>query len=132
VNETILRAHIWLVATLVPLLVKLLKLKNVLKILTPPPHFRPYRGTSPHLILTIVRRRLAHPRNMRRRACLREGLTLFHFLRLAGIPARLHFGVYDPGVDQRRLHAHCWVTVEGKPLSLPPGDPTALVLTHSG
>ena len=34
-------------------------------------------------------------------------------LRLAGVPAVLEFGVYPPELDPQRMHAHCWVTVDG-------------------
>ena len=65
---------------------------------------------------------------MRRRACLRQGLTLFHFLKLAGWPAVLRIGVFPPGRDRRRMHAHCWVTLNGVPLSPPPEQPVATLL----
>ena len=128
--EAPLRAHVWLVATLLPLLVRVLPLKALLRLMTPPGWWRPYRAVPSERIAAAVARRLKHPHNMRRRACLREGLTLYHFLRLAGVPAVLQFGVYPPELDPGRMHAHCWVTVDGVPVSAPPGQPAALVLTH--
>jgi hypothetical protein len=129
-RELLLRGHVWWVGTLIPLLVKFIPLRALIRLLTPPPHLLPYRRTGEERILEIVRRRLERPRNMRRRACLREGLMLFHFLRLTGRCAMLHFGVYSPSADPSRLHAHCWVTVDGRALSNPPQEPHADVLTH--
>ncbi len=131
-TEAALRAHVYLVATMLPLLVRVLPLKVLLRLMTPPARLRPYRTVPPDRIAAIVARRLRNPRNMRRRACLRRGLTLYHFLRLAGVPAAIHFGVYPPDADPRRLHAHCWVTVDGVALTEPPGQPSAVLFTHGG
>ncbi|MGD0349160.1 MAG: lasso peptide biosynthesis B2 protein [Verrucomicrobiota bacterium] len=127
----LLPGHIWLLATLIPLLVKILPLKRLLRLLTPPPRFKPYGGMPPEEISRLVAHRLRQPRNMRRRACLRHGLTLFHFLRLAGCPAVLHIGVFPPQSDSRRMHAHCWVTLNDVCLSPPPEQPVATLLTCS-
>jgi hypothetical protein len=85
----------------------------------------------PEEISRLVAHRLRQPRNMRRRACLRHGLTLFHFLRLAGCPAVLHIGVFPPRFDSRRMHAHCWVTLNDVCLSPPPEQPVATLFTCS-
>ena len=126
----ILRWHIWLLATLIPLLEKILSLKRLLRLLTPPSRFKPYGGVSSEEISRLVAHRLRQPRNMRRRACLRHGLTLFHFLRLAGRPAVLHIGAFPPQLDSRRMHAHCWVTLNDVCLSPPPEQPVATLLTY--
>lgn len=128
-GRLILRGHIWLLATLIPLLEKILPLKLLLCWLTPPSRFKPYAGATPEEISGLVARRLREPRNMRRRACLRHGLTLFHFLRLAGWPAVLRVGVFPPSVDRRRMHAHCWVTLNDVAMSPPPEQPVATLLT---
>ena len=128
----ILRGHVWLVATLIPLLVRVLPLRYLLRLLTPPARFRPYRDVDLDEVRRLVARRLAEPRNMRRRACLREGLTLFHFLRLGGKPAVLQFGVLPVPDAARRLHAHCWVTVDGQAASEPAAAPSATMLVHGG
>jgi len=126
----LLRGHAWLVAFLVPLLVRLLPLPKLLSLLTPPTRTRPYKGISADSIAGIVARRLAKPRNMRRRACLREAVTLFHFLRLAGFPAVMHFAVYPPAEDDSQIHAHCWVTIDGKAISTPAVGPHVQMLRH--
>jgi hypothetical protein len=125
----LLRGHIWLLATLIPLLEKFIPLKWLLRLLTPPSRFKPYGGMPPEEISRLVAHRLRRPRNMRRRACLRHGLTLFHFLRLAGCPAVLHIGVFPPRIDSRRMHAHCWVTLNDVCLIPPPEQPAATLLT---
>ena len=129
-RDLLLRGHVWLLATLIPLLVRVIPLKKLIILLTPPARFRPYRGISTDRIVELVRRRLRAPRNMRRRACLREGLTLFHFLRLTGRPAIMHFGVFPPSADPQRMHAHCWVTLNGRAVSSPPEQSHATVLVY--
>ena len=128
----LLRAHVWALATVVPLMVRLVALPRLLRWLTPPAELCPYRRFPVDRIVTVVRRRLANPRNMRRRACLREGLVLFHFLRLSERPAELHFGIYPTPDKIGRMHAHCWVTLGGDSVSTPPGDPHAVLLVHGG
>jgi len=128
--EFILRAHVWTAATFLPLLVRWLPLRRLLKMMTPPTFLRPYASVSRERIVAIVEHRLRTPRNMRRRACLRRGLMLFHFLRLAGCDAVLQFGVFPPGVDANRMHGHCWVTVAGECIADPPGEDLAVVMTH--
>lgn len=131
VRELILRWHVWLLATFLPLLVKLVPLGRLLKLLTPPARFRPHAGVPPDRIVEIIGRRLRRPRNMRRRACLRRGLLLFHMLRLSGTPAVLHVGVFPPNGESERLRAHCWVSVDGRCVSDPPDNELALRLTYS-
>lgn len=128
--EAALRCHASAAALAIPLLVRLLPLRTLLKAMTPPPRWRPYAALPPERIVAAVNRRLARPRMMRRRACLRRGLMLFHFLRLAGVPARLNIGAYPPPPRGRRMHAHCWVTVDGQPVADPPEAPVAVVLVH--
>ena len=131
-RELILKAHVWLGATLVPMLDRVVSFKGMLRLVTPPGWLRPYRALPADRIAEVVRHRLRRPRHMRRRACLREGLTLFHFLSLAGLPAVLHVAVYPPGGDAGRLRGHCWVTCGGRDVSAPPQEPFALVLRHCG
>ncbi|MFW6153799.1 MAG: lasso peptide biosynthesis B2 protein [Planctomycetota bacterium] len=124
-SEVLLRMHVWLVVTALPLLVRLVDLPRLLKLATPRRPWRVYRGLSSETIGRAVARRLRRSRHMKRRACLRRGLALYHFLRLAGRPAVLRVGAWPPGRDPERLHAHCWVTVNGcvvdDDADLPPG-----------
>ncbi len=127
-----LRAHVWLVATLMPLLVRVMPLKWLLRLLTPSARIAPYRGVDCSAVHAAVERRLSRPMHMRRRACLRRGLLLYHFLRLAGQPAIVHFAVHPPSTDPKRLHAHCWVTVRGRALCEPAPPGTAEMLAYGG
>ena len=129
-SRLILRMHIWLVATVIPLLTKLLPLKRLLKILTPTAGFHPYKSISPEQVIELVRRRLYRPRQMRRRACLREGLTLFYFLRLAGTAAEIHIAVHTPTAHNKRIRAHCWVVLDGLAVTEPISGPNTTILTY--
>ena len=130
--ELALLAHVWLVATAIPLLVKVLSLKALLALLTPENRCRPYRRVSIRRIRSMVRHRLRKPRRMGGRACLRHGLMVFHFLRLAGVPAALEFAAYAPPKGAGAMLAHCWVTVGGQPVTRGPHRPAAKVLTYTG
>ncbi len=125
-----LRVHVGLLATFIPLLVKFISLPRLAKLLTPPGWLGLYRRASAELIVETVHRRLATPRNMKRRSCLREGLVLFHFLKLAGIPAVMHFCVYQQQENSSRMHAHCWVTVDDAAILEPPANPHVIMFVH--
>ena len=124
------KLHVALFALAVPLAARLLPLRWLLRVLTPPRGWTPYRGISAEEIRSAVLRRLERPRLMRRRICQRRGLTLFHFLSLAGIRSELRFGVYAQRPQMSRTTAHCWVTVNGEALADPPMEPFALVLVY--
>lgn len=124
----LLRAHVWTVATFLPLVVKALPLRRVLRLMTPSEGRTPYRGLSTEQITGAVQYRLRSPRNMKRRACLRQGLLTYHFLRLAGWPAAAHFAVFPKPDEQGRMHAHCWVTLNNMNMTDPPLGPHAVVL----
>jgi len=55
--------------------------------------------------------RVAHP--LVRSGCLTRGVTLFWFLRRAGLDVELAFGL-DAGQD-RAIDGHCWLTLGGEP-----------------
>jgi len=127
----VLWAHVGLLATVIPLLDRLFSLQTILRLLTPPHHLQPYRKVPTETIAAAVGRRLAHPHNMRRRACLRSGWMLFHFLRLAGRRPVLRIAVYPPQ-DGVCLRAHCWVTLNGAEVSAPPDGAAAVVVEYDG
>lgn len=126
----VLIAHVWMVATAIPLLDKLLTLERMLGLLTPRRPFRPYTGIAPDLIAAIAHRRLRRPIHMRRRACLRLSLVIYHFVRLADQDAVFHVAVFPPSVDPKRLHAHSWVTVGEVSLCAPPHGHAAEMLHY--
>ncbi|MGO9018811.1 MAG: lasso peptide biosynthesis B2 protein [Syntrophobacteraceae bacterium] len=115
-----LAVHVWIIAAIIPLLVRVLSLKRILEVFTPSPLFQPYRGMSAEDMAGVVKNRLQRPVYMVRRACLRGGLLMFHFLRLAGFEATLHISVHPREVFGR-FHAHLWVTLSGRTVSSPPG-----------
>jgi hypothetical protein len=122
--------HIWIVAAVCPLLDRFLTLERMLRLFTSRRPFGPYVGISPYLIAAIVHRRLRTPVNMRRRACLRLSLVLYHFLRLSGAEPVFHVAVFPPSVDPERLHAHSWVTVGEVCLCEPLKERAVEILTY--
>lgn len=126
----LLVVHVWVVAAVIPLLDRFLTLERMLRLFTPKRPLQAYRGAGPDLITEIVRRRLRRPVHMRRRACLRLSLVLYHFAHLAGVDAVFHVAVFPPSADPKRLHAHSWVTVRDICLSDPPQGHAAEVLCH--
>lgn len=130
-RECILRAHVWLVAGLLPLAVRFIGLKRLLRMLTPPRWWRPYRRVPPKRLLATVRRRLVRPIHMKRRRCLRQGLLTYHFLMLAGIDAVVRFSVCPDRPGDLRMHAHCWVTVGEKCVTFPAGDDSVEMMTFN-
>ena len=129
-GEVILRGHVGLMALVVPLVVKFLPLRSVLWLLTPPTWLHPYARLRPGRIAAMIRRRLRRPRVMKRRGCLRRGLLLLHFMRLAGRPATLHIAALATPPNQPRMLAHCWITLDGRPYGNEPDGPSALLLCH--
>lgn len=125
-RERVMRAHVWLAAAILPLLDRLLPLKRLVSLLRPPRWLHPYAGLADEWIVAAVQRRLRRPRNMRRRACLRRGLVLFHFLRLAARPAELRFGVFPEPDERGQMRAHCWVELDGRCLGDPADAPAAV------
>jgi hypothetical protein len=121
----LLIAHVWIVAAIIPLLDKFLSLERMIRLLTPKRPFRLYRAADPAFVSRIVHRRLQRPIHMRRRACLRLSLVMYHFARLAGIEAVFHVAVFPPSVDPKRLHAHSWVTAGDACLCEPPAGQAA-------
>jgi hypothetical protein len=51
-----------------------------------------------------------------RRGCLPRGVTRFWFLRRAGVPVSLRFGI---GEIAGRLEGHCWLVLGGEPFAEP-------------
>lgn len=129
-RDALLRAHIWLVATMFPLLERMLSLRKLLWLAERPADWTPYRGVPAENLIALIDYRLRNPRLMRRRRCLRQGMVLFHFLRLAGVPAIMHFGVLGPATSGQRLHAHCWVNIAGRDV-YPPLSNVAVVVTRA-
>ena len=133
----ILRCHVAMLALAIPDLRRWLPLATLLWLFTPRRTSRLYSGIDPAEIVRVVERRLHRPWRMRRRPCLRLGLLLFHFLRLAGVPAVLNFCVYKEPLKEPlaapslgREQAHCWVTVSGRCVASPPESEHVVILVY--
>lgn len=128
----ILRVHVAVLALIIPDLRRWLPLERLLALFTPRRASGLYRGIDADEIVGAVQHRLRRPWRMRRRPCLRLGLLLFYFLRLAGVPAVLNFCVYKEtlGGTCGREQAHCWVTVAGRCVASPPEDEHVVILVH--
>lgn len=115
-------AEAWLLARVcafgaaVPLLMRL-PLPRVAALLTPAPRRRPPRRRPSSSDIERLERlvaiapRVAGP--LVRPGCLTRGVTLFWFLRRAGLDVELRFGL-DPR-DEPGTDGHCWLSVDGEP-----------------
>lgn len=100
-------------ATLVPLLLKsrLPRLAEWLEPPVPPPTATP--GTAERLTRRIdALLRLGRP--LVRSGCLTRGITLYYFLRRAGVDVSLRFGV---GEVDGAFAGHCWLARGGEPFA---------------
>jgi hypothetical protein len=78
----------------------------------PPIPARPNAAAVEDLVKRIDRLLVAgHP--VIRSGCLTRGVTLYYFLRRAGIDVALRFGM---GEIEGSLSGHCWLEHEGEPL----------------
>jgi hypothetical protein len=76
---------------------------------------------DPDAIAATVLDMLQAGRPLVRRGCLTRGLTLYYFLRRAGVDVVLTFGMGQvSGGDG--FDGHCWLVLDGKPY-LEPRDP---------
>lgn len=123
-------------ASTVPLLMRL-PLPRLAALITRPARRRsPARGEIERLERLVgLAPRVAHP--LVRTGCLTRGVTLFWFLRRAGLDVELRFGLdpggerpldpggeraLDPGAERqlgpggkRPSDGHCWLTLDGEP-----------------
>jgi hypothetical protein len=107
-------------AALVPALMRL-PLPRLAALVTRPPHSRrPMAAEIERLerVMTLAPR-ISRP--LVRSGCLTRGLTLYWFLRRAGLDVELRFGL-DPNDGGDPTDGHCWLTLSGEPY-LEPRDP---------
>lgn len=123
---------LWVAARLLPVLAARRELGPLLAASTPPDGSTPYRGVGAGVIVRRVAALTARPWRMRGRRCLREGLLAFRYLRLAGLPAVLRFGVDKASLGEPRMKAHCWVTVGDAIVLNPPASGMVEILAHDG
>ncbi len=112
-------------AALVPALLRL-KLSTLERVLEPTHPRRLPVDVQPHeaeRIAGLVDHTLATGLPVIRSGCLTRGLTLYYFLRRAGVDAVLVFGLGR--VEGEEFAGHCWVVRDGEPL-LEKQDPRPL------
>lgn len=73
-------------------------------------------------ITTLMKTLLQRQRPFFSTYCLTKGITLYYFLRRAGLDVKLCFGV---GHKEENIFAHCWLEQNGFPY-LEKGDPQKL------
>lgn len=112
VRDVLLFACVAAFAAGVPLLMRLPLPRLAALLARPPARRRPSRAAVARLdALVALAPRVAHP--VVRRGCLTRGVTLFWFLRRAGVDVELCFGVDPaPGAD---ADGHCWLVRDGRP-----------------
>lgn len=125
------RVALWLWARLIPLLAWKRDLGSLLA-LTKPGSRTPYQGFAAEYIARRVQKTTRHPRLMRDRPCLRQGVLALRFLQLAGFRPTLHFAVNRGSVKCDVLSAHCWVALDGRTILNPPSASMVEVLTFTG
>ncbi|CAN5535615.1 hypothetical protein BH24DEI1_BH24DEI1_02690 [soil metagenome] len=111
-GDLLLLVHIFLFAAAVPLLLRL-KLPTLLALLegrAPAPDTLDPDGADK--IVRYVDAVIRRGRPLVRRGCLTRGLTLFYFLRRAGLEVALAFGMGKP---EGEVEGHCWLVREGEP-----------------
>jgi hypothetical protein len=99
-------------AATVPALMRL-PLPRVAVLVTQPPRRRSPEGAEIERLdrLIALAPRIGAP--MVKAGCLTRGVTLFWFVRRAGLDVELHFGLDPSGQDQ--TDGHCWLTLDGEP-----------------
>jgi hypothetical protein len=111
-RELFLFARLAGFAAAVPLLMRL-PLPRIAALLTRPPRRTAASAAEIERLdrLIALAPRLARP--LVRPGCLTRGVTLFWFLRRAGLDVELRFGL-DPGRDAE-TDGHCWLSLDGEP-----------------
>lgn len=119
--DLVLFLHIVVVAAAVPILVrmKLTRLGVLLEPREAPPLPEPGRIQE---IISTVELALRNGRPLVRGGCLTRGVTLYYFLRRAGVPVSLCFGM---GQFEGDFVGHCWLVKDGEPF-LESRDPRPL------
>ncbi|HXT37159.1 MAG TPA: lasso peptide biosynthesis B2 protein [Chloroflexota bacterium] len=123
-RDAVLVARILTVAAAVPLLMRL-PLPRVSALLEPrriPPHPVP---TQEDRTVRLVLALLSAGRPLVRRGCLTRGVTLYYFLRRAGVDVSLCFGMGTSTEKVDGFDGHCWLVKQGEPY-LESRDPRSL------
>jgi hypothetical protein len=118
-KEVLLFAGVSGYAAAVPLMMRLPLTRSAALLTRAPRQRSPSDGEVECLDRLIeLAPRVAHP--LVRTGCLTRGVTLYWFLRRAGLDVKLTFGVDPDGADS--IDGHCWLTLQGEPF-LEDSDP---------
>jgi hypothetical protein len=111
-REVLLFARIVAFAAIVPLLMRLPLPRAAALVTRPPRRSRPSTYEIERLERMIaIAPRVARP--LVQTGCLTRGVTLFWFLRRAGLDVELRFGL-DLARDDE-ADGHCWLALDGEP-----------------
>lgn len=122
--DAILVVRILCIALVVPLLMRL-PLPRLQALLEPRRgHPLPDQAAVDTLVATVLAV-LRAGRPLVRTGCLTRGVTLYYFLRRAGVDVVLCFGLGVSADQDDGFDGHCWLTRNGEPF-LEPRDPRPL------
>ncbi len=110
-GRTLFSLRVLFVAASVPALLRL-DLARVQRLLEPRRARPEPSGDEIRRLVARVEQVLAAGLPLVRPGCLTRGVTLYYFLRRAGLDVRLVFGIGRPLED---LEGHCWLVREGEP-----------------
>lgn len=113
--------RIFVFAALVPLLMRI-KLPQLERYLHPAAFPSHPNGAQVEKIIRYTDKALRLGKPLLQVKCLTRGLTLYYFLRRAGVEVSLCFGAET---FDERFAAHCWLIKDGEPFS-EPQDPRRL------
>ncbi|HWE60690.1 MAG TPA: lasso peptide biosynthesis B2 protein [Chloroflexota bacterium] len=116
--------HIFCVAAIVPLLFRL-PLPWLQTLLAPRRAPRPTAPAQEEWVIDAVQGMLRRGYPLLRRGCLTRGVTLYYFLRRAGVEVTLCFGLGRAASGSGGMEGHCWLVKRGEPL-LEARDPRPL------
>jgi hypothetical protein len=113
-GDAVLFVESFCVALAMPLLVRLplARLEGLLDWAAAGPP-RPADRSADAVAATVLDM-LQAGRPLVRRGCLTRGLTLYYFLRRAGVDVGLDFGM-GPVADGDGFDGHCWLVLDGEP-----------------
>jgi Transglutaminase-like superfamily len=111
-GEVLLLVRLGAFAAAVPLLMRL-PLPRLAVLLTRAPRRPPPSAAEIERFERLIALAPQVARPLVRPGCLTRGVTLFWFLRRAGLDVELRFGL-DPG-DEQATDGHCWLSLDGQP-----------------
>ena len=120
-RKVALALRIFLFAAAVPVLLRL-PLPRLYTLLEPCTGSPPPEPARVHTLVSTVEAILQAGRPLLCPSCLTRGLTLYYFLRRAGLRVTLCFGIGAPGDT---FVGHCWLAKDGEPF-LEARDPRLL------